>query len=249
MAFDRRGILLGLLSCPLCAASTRAAEEAHWSYSGEGGPDHWGALNSAYKACSAGTEQSPIDLDRAIRADIARLNVDWKPQAYRVANNGHTIQANATPGSAAILGKESYALLQFHFHTPSEHALHGKRFAMEAHFVHARRDGQLVVIGVFMESGGKNEAFSAVMAAAPRKEGEQPLQHSVDPRQFLPKKTIAFRYQGSLTTPPCSETVTWIVYNQPISVAEADIAAFKAIFPMDARPLQRLNRRYLLIGR
>ena len=186
MAFDRRGFLLGLSLCPLCAASTRAAEEAHWSYSGEGGPDHWGALDPAYRACSAGTEQSPIDLDRAVRADIARLNVDWKPQAYRVVNNGHTIQANATSGGTAILGKDSYALLQFHFHAPSEHALHGKRFAMEAHFVHAR---------------------------------------------------------------PCSETVTWIVYNRPIRVAETDIAAFKAIFPLDARPLQSLNGRYLLIGR
>jgi carbonic anhydrase len=248
MLLSRRRFSLGLLTCPLCAVAAQAADAPHWEYEGQGGAEKWGELNESFKACGFGSEQSPIDLTDSIKATLDPLKFDWKPQAFKIVNNGHTIQANATPGSTLTIGKEAYNLLQFHFHAPSEHAVNGRRFAMEVHFVNAAPDGRLAAVGVFMQPGRKNAAFAAIIQAAPRTEGEKTLGEPVDPRQFLPASKALFRYKGSLTTPPCSEVVDWNVFEQPIEVADADIKAFQAIFPMNARPLQPRNRRFLLRG-
>lgn len=248
MLLNRRRVSLGLLMCPLCAGAARAADGPHWDYEGHGGAQKWGDLDGSYKTCGIGSEQSPVDLSGSIKATLDPLRIDWKPQAFKIVNNGHTIQANAAPGSTLVIGKETYTLVQFHFHAPSEHAVNGKRFAMEVHFVHAGPDGRLAVVGVFMRPGRKNAAFAAIMQMAPRTEGEKTLEQPVDPRQFLPASKALFRYKGSLTTPPCAEVVDWNIFEQPVDVAEADIKAFQAIFPMNARPLQPLNRRFLLHG-
>src|SRR5437868_14252538 len=137
MLTNRRRLLAGLLACPICATAARAADGVRWDYEGLGGPDKWGELDPAFKACAVGAEQSPIDLAGALQASIDTIKLDWKPQPFKVSNNGHTIQLAAAPGSTLSIGKESYDLVQFHFHTPSEHALGGKRTAMEAHFVQA----------------------------------------------------------------------------------------------------------------
>ena len=245
---DRRAVLLGLLSCPVCASLARAAEGPHWSFEGADGPAHWGDLDPSFKACAVGSQQSPIDLKNAIKADFGHVDLDWKPQAYAVVNNGHTIQANAKPGSFARVGGETYAMTQFHFHAPSEHAIDGVRTAMEAHFVHAQPSGRLAVIGAFMKAGAANAAFRAVMKAAPRQVGEQTLERPVDPHQLIPAKSAIYRYQGSLTTPPCAEVVDWNIYERPVEVASADITTFRGLYPMNARPFQPLNRRFLLIG-
>lgn len=246
MALNRRTLIAGLLACPICSTLSRAADAPHWEYEGHGGADKWGELDSGFKACAVGSEQSPIDLSGAIKASVDSLRLDWKPQPFKVANNGHTIQLNASPGGTMTIGKEKYDLVQFHFHTPSEHALAGKRTAMEVHFVHAQPKGRLAVVGVLMKAGKKNTAFGAIMRAAPGTEGTATLDAPLDPRQLLPATKGLYRYEGSLTTPPCSEVVDWNVYEQPIDVAASDIEAFKAIFPMNARPLQALNRRFLL---
>jgi carbonic anhydrase len=246
MAFSRRQFLAGLAACPVCAeaASIVRAEGAHWSYAD---PRNWGA-DGAYPACSIGGEQSPIDLTGAVRAEIEPPAVSWRPQAFSVVNNGHTIQANAFPGSSATSAGRKYELQQFHFHAPSEHTLDGKRSAMEAHFVHAGEGGNLMVIGVFLEVGGPdaNSAFSALMAAAPEGEGEAALNTAIDPASLLPRARHFFRYEGSLTTPPCSEVVEWNVFAAPVAVAQSDIERFKEPFPMSARPLQPVHRRILL---
>jgi carbonic anhydrase len=248
MLLSRRRFSLGLLACPLCASAAQAADAPHWDYEGHGGAQKWGELADGFKACGIGAEQSPIDLSGSIKATLDPPRFEWKPQAFKIVNNGHTIQANAAPGSTLAIGKDTYNLVQFHFHAPSEHAVNGKRFAMEVHFVNAAADGRLAVVGVFMQPGRKNAAFAAIMQAAPRTEGEKTLDQPVDPRQFLPAGKALFRYKGSLTTPPCSEVVDWNVFEQPIEVAESDIKAFQTIFPMNARPLQPLNRRFLLRG-
>jgi len=246
---NRRSMLAGLLACPVCAGLARAeGATPHWAYEGHGGADEWGALDQRFKACAVGAEQSPIDLKKAMKADVGALKIDWRPEANKVVNNGHTIQANvAAPGGITLNG-DTYTLKQYHFHTPSEHALDGARTDMEAHFVHANAEGKLAVVGVLMKSGGKNDAFSAIMAAAPKTEGEATLSAPVDPNKLLPKNRARFRYEGSLTTPPCSEIVDWNVFEQPIQVAEADISAFVKLFPMNARPLQTVGRRFLLRG-
>ncbi|PWB95530.1 carbonic anhydrase [Methylosinus sporium] len=243
MAFTRRSFLAGLAACPLCAAAARA-EGAHWTYDD---PEHWGAHDETAKACSLGAEQSPIDLTDAVKADTRPPKLGWKPQAFEIVNNGHTIQANAA-GGVAELGGRKFELKQFHFHTPSEHALGGKRLAMEAHFVHAGDNGDLLVVGSFLVAGAPNKAFSAVMAAAPKEEGKAALKAPLDASALLPKGKKFFRYEGSLTTPPCSEVAHWNVFAEPVAVAQADIDAFKTLFPMNARPLQPTHRRIVLSG-
>ena len=243
---DRRKIFLGLAACPLCSGAVRA--EDHWSYEGKAAPQNWGKLDKSFRVCSFGDQQSPIDLKDAIRAELSTLTVAWKPQPYKVANNGHTLQLDAASGDGLTLGAQIYELKQFHFHTPSEHAFDGVRLAMEAHFVHAQTSGRLAVLGVMMKAGAKNAAFSSIMEVAPRKPGIAAAKDAIDPNAFLPSDKTLYRYEGSLTTPPCSEVVDWNVFAQPIEVDAADIEAFKTIFPMNARPLQPVNRRFLLRG-
>jgi carbonic anhydrase len=241
---DRRAFLLGAMACPACAAAARASD-VHWNFEEA---DHWGTLDPSFKACGAGREQSPIDLANAIPARLDRLAVSWQPGAFQVVNNGHTIQLNVPAGSTLGIGARRYDLKQFHFHTPSEHAFDGKRTAMEAHFVHAASDGRLAVVGVLMAAGKGHAGFAAVMKAAPKSEGEGHLASPLDPALFLPRgdQQVLYRYEGSLTTPPCTEVVDWNLYGKTLEVAPSDIAAFKAIFPMNARPLQPVNRRFLL---
>ncbi|MCW2316554.1 carbonic anhydrase [Rhodoblastus acidophilus] len=247
MNLNRRGLLAGLLACPVCAGLARA-EGAHWAYEGHGGADEWGKLDSKFQACAVGAEQSPIDLKKATKADIGTLQIGWTPEANKIVNNGHTIQLNVAGASTAQLDGEAFVLKQYHFHTPSEHALSGARTDMEVHFVHANAAGKLAVVGVFMKAGAAHKGFSAIMAAAPKAEGEAALAAAIDPKSFLPKTKARFRYEGSLTTPPCSEIVDWNVFEQPVEVAESDIRAFVNLFPMNARPLQAIGRRFLLKG-
>lgn len=243
----RRKFIAGLMACPICAAAAQAAGGAHWEYEGPHGPSSWGEVDPAYGSCSIGCAQSPIDLSGAIPAKIAHLSLAWKPQALTIQNNGHTIQADALPGSFATIGKERYELTQFHFHTPSEHALDGVRAEMEVHFVHASADRKsFAVVGAFFNPGATNVAFAQIMKVAPTHEGSVQLGEPLDPALLVPKEGALYRYEGSLTTPPCAETVLWNVYTAAVPVAATDIAAFKKIFPNNARPLQPRNRRYLL---
>jgi carbonic anhydrase len=248
MKMNRRGFLAGVVACPICAGLALAEGAAHWTYEGHGGAEEWGKLDSKFEACAVGSQQSPMDLRDPVKAEVGALKIDWKPEAFSVANNGHTIQANVAGKSGLSLDGRDYELKQFHFHTPSEHALDGKRTQMEVHFVHAHASGGLLVVGMFMTPGAKHEGFAAIMAAAPKTEGAQTLAAPLDLFAFLPKESARYRYEGSLTTPPCSEVVDWNVLAEPIEVAAEDIDAFKAIFPMNARPLQPANRRFLLRG-
>jgi carbonic anhydrase len=247
MNFARRNFLLGLVACPICASLARAAEGPHWNY-GDEGPEKWAGLDPAYNICSAGDQQSPVDLHAGIRAQLPAIAPNWRSEPLKVTNNGHTLQLDTGPGSFTSIGDKRAELVQFHFHTPSEHAVGGQRTAMEAHFVHKLGDG-LAVLGVLLAAGPSNAAFNAIMAAAPAKAGETPLAKTIDTKSLLPRDlSKAWRYEGSLTTPPCSQTVDWVVFEENVTIAQADIDAFKAIFPMNARPLQPLNRRYLLRG-
>jgi len=252
----RRGFLQGLLACPVCAATALGARGAgaadghgSWSYEGNTGPAAWGKVDPAARVCSVGDQQSPVDLAGGISANLPPLDLNWPVRVYDVTNNGHTVQCDATPGDYVKVGKSVYQLLQFHFHTPSEHAVAGKRAAMEVHFVHKAPDSSLAVLGVLMQPGASNAAFREIMAAAPAQPGKAKSAKPIDIRTLVPAAPRrAWRYEGSLTTPPCSEVVSWFVLDRPITVAESDIAAFRRIYAMNARPLQPLNRRFLLRG-
>lgn len=247
---DRRNALkalAGLALCPLCATIGFAAES--WSYEGATGPARWGDLESANKACAAGAEQSPIDIGRTIKAQLPPLKTAWQKKLETIVNNGHTIQINAAPGSTLKVGRESYDLLQFHFHHPSEHLIGGKAYAMEVHFVHRNAAGGLAVVGALMTAGKGNATFGKIVATMPASEGPAvKADAGIDPNRLLPRSLAYYRYAGSLTTPPCSEVVNWLLLREPIAVAKADIERFAKLFPMNARPVQKDNRRFVLMS-
>ncbi len=240
--------LAGLALCPLCAQAGFAAEGAHhWGYEGATSPAHWGDLDAANRACGAGSQQSPIDISSVVKAQLPRLKIAWDKGADTIVNNGHTIQINVAPGSTLKLGPNSYTLLQFHFHHPSEHLIAGKRYPMEAHFVHRDAAGGLAVVGVLMTAGKANATFGKIAATMPAHHGAPAkADAAIDPRKLLPANRAYYRYEGSLTTPPCSEVVEWLLLREPIEVAKADIDAFAKLYPMNARPVQKIDRRFVL---
>jgi carbonic anhydrase len=247
--------------CPLClaglahsvgAATPGAPHGAtpHWSYSGEGGPEHWGQLSADFKVCDLGLEQTPIDLRSAIKADAGALDFGYRQMPLRVVNNGHTIQVNCDAGSSARINGKAFQLLQFHFHHPSEHLLAGKAFDLECHFVHRDEAGNLAVVGVFLKPGATNAALEPIWRAMPDKEGpERAAGTAIEPAALLPRAREYFRYAGSLTTPPCSEGVLWTVFRESIEASPEQIRQFAALFPANARPVKPLNRRFLLESR
>lgn len=239
--------LAGLALCPICASAGFAAEGAHWGYEGAEGPAHWGDLDAANKACGVGSQQSPVDIVHPIKARLPALKIDWRKGADSIVNNGHTIQINTAPGSTLKLGPDSFTLLQFHFHHPSEHTVAGKRYPMEAHFVHRNAAGGLAVIGALMTAGKSNAVFKKIVATMPAHQGA-PVKAAagIDPNKLLPANRAYYRYEGSLTTPPCSEVVNWLLLRAPTEVAKADIDAFAKLYPMNARPVQKLDRRFVL---
>ena len=239
--------LAGLALCPLCASAGFAAEEHHWSYEGATGPDHWGDMDAASKVCAAGSQQSPVDIGSTIKAQLPPLQIAWSKTADTIVNNGHTIQLNVAPGSTLKVGNDSYTLLQYHFHRPSEHLIGGKSFPMEAHFVHRNAAGTLAVVGVLMTAGKANAAFAKIVATMPMQEGPAvKADAAINANALLPKQLAYYRYSGSLTTPPCSEVVNWLLLRASIEVAKADIDAFAKLYPMNARPVQKDNRRFVL---
>lgn len=228
-------------------ASPAPAHPEHWSYSGEGGPQRWAELSPENKPCATGHQQSPVDLSGAMSASIAPPAAHWiSASGGMVINNGHTIQVDVPAGGSVTLDGKDYVLKQFHFHHPSEHTIDGKQFPLEAHFVHAAADGDLAVIGVMFLEGAANPNLDAIWATAPGREAKAAVAFPIDAAAFMPKQDAAFRYEGSLTTPPCSESVHWTVMATPVTASSSQIAAFASMFPNNARPVQPLNRRYVL---
>jgi len=250
MQMDRRNLLkalAGLAICPVCTSAGFAAEGTHWSYEGGAGPAKWGDLEAANQACSIGSQQSPIDIGPTIKSQLPTLKLSWGRSADTIVNNGHTIQLNFAEGSTLKLGDTTYKLLQVHFHRPSEHLIHGKNFPMEAHFVHRADSGGLAVVGVMLAEGKPNATFGKIVASMPATEGPAvKADAAINPNGLLPAKLGYYRYPGSLTTPPCSEVVEWLVLSEPMQVAASDVAGFAKLYPMNARPAQKDNRRYVL---
>lgn len=256
---DRRQLLRkGLLTATGIAASslfgcntlTSATKEEgkSWGYIGDKGAENWGNLSSEFEVCQLGKSQSPVNLQSAIDADLPPLKINYKDSPLRIINNGHTIQVNYQPGSFLTLDNEPYELLQFHFHHPSEHKIEGKPLPMELHLVHKNQKGDLAVIGVFLKEGAANPALQKVWQAMPTKKGrEKTLSNvNINASELLPENQDYYRYFGSLTTPPCSETVNWIVLKQPVEISSPQVKKFAQIFPMNARPVQLVQRRFLL---
>lgn len=189
----------------------------------------------------AGQRQSPIDLPAAPSGDLPKLSFHYRPTPLEAENNGHTIEVKVQSDSYLRIGQERYKLVQFHFHTPSEHRLNGQEFPMELHFVHRNALGELAVVGVFLREGAANPLIQEIWDAV-HAEGAG----EIDPEDLLPQDRSYYRYAGSLTTPPCTEGVRWHVLAEPVDLSAAQVDEFRAIFPHNARPLQLLNARPVL---
>ncbi len=229
-------------------ASANEAAHSHWSYEGESGPAHWGEVSPDFEACSRGKSQSPIDIANPVKDGKEAVTFDYKQSGLNVVNNGHTIQVNYDKGSSIKINGVSYDLVQLHFHDPSEHTVNGKSYGMELHLVHKNSGGELAVVGVLIENGAENPAFKALWADLPAGAGDKKeLARTINAADFLPAERTFYHYAGSLTTPPCSEGVSWFVIEKPIQMSEAQIARFKEIIKGNNRPVQPLNGRKVVI--
>ena len=222
-----------------------SGDAPHWTYEGSTGPSHWGDLADEFIACKAGTSQSPIDILGSIQAQPASIQFGYHDSPLRILNNGHTLQINYDPGSSITIGHDQYELLQFHFHTPSEHQVSAHNFPMEGHLVHKDTNDRLAVVGVFIEEGHSNPFFQALVDNLPHNAGQEDVISSVhlNAEDMLPHDRDIYTYSGSLTTPPCSEGVSWNVMSTPIEMSGEQIAAFSAIMGHNNRPVQALNDR------
>lgn len=217
----------------------------NWGYDGDLDPNHWSALQSEFALCGAGQSQSPIDLISEGAVDgTDLLNVDYHPAPLDEVNTGLTLQMNYAHGSTVTIDDQDYELVQFHFHTPSEHLMDHNSREMELHLVHKNTDDQLAVVGVMIEPGAKNQALEEILSNTPAGPGQEKVTDlPVDASQLLPRDRSFYHYQGSLTTPPCSESVNWVVMKEPIQASTQQIDAFKSRFRANARPVQDLHHR------
>lgn len=243
-----------------CGCVSDSANDAHpseitahttvplWSYSGDSGPEHWGDIDQTYDACQHGLMQSPIDLGTAQASADDFALYDYAPSHLHVINNGRTIRAQYDAGSTMQYDGVTYPLIQFHFHVPSEHSIHGISTAMELHLVHDDGHGNTVVAAVLLNAGDTTPPWDALWSEMPSGVGDYENGNAwVDASQLLPEDRHAYRYTGSLTTPPCTENVHWIVFKQIALLPAARIELFQRIIGNNARPTQPLNNRIVRV--
>jgi carbonic anhydrase len=233
-------------SRPAAAAVPPTHGERSWSYDGDTGPEAWAALRPEYATCAAGRRQSPIDVRDGISVDLEPLRFDYQPGAFSVLDSGHTVQVDVAPGNALSVGGRRYELKQFHFHRPSEERLEGRGYEMDVHLVHADAEGRLAVVAVLVEGGKAHPLVQQVWNNLPL-EPRQPeaAPGPIDPGALLPEDRRYATYMGSLTTPPCTEGVLWIVLKQPATMSPEQIAIFARLYPGNARPLQSAGGRLI----
>jgi carbonic anhydrase len=242
----KTAVIVALLSS---SALVVAEEKHHWGYSGEGAPKNWGKLDPAFVTCATGKAQSPINVTKSAKGDGKAVAFDYKNGTSEILNNGHTVQVNYVPGSTITLDGRAYELKQFHFHAPSENTINGKHFPMEGHFVHQDKDGKLAVVAVMFTDGAANPAIASLWKELPAKEGEKhALATPLNAADLLPAERHYYRFEGSLTTPPCSEGVSWLVETTPVSASKAQVAAYTtAMGHPNNRPVQPINSRQVIL--
>ena len=222
---------------------------AHWDYGGSAssaGPEAWAQMKPEFAACGSGTRQSPIDIRDGIKVNLDPVRFDYKPSAFRVLDNGHTVQVNVGPGNSIDVAGRRFDLVQFHFHRPSEERIDGKQFDMVAHLVHKDIDGRLAVVAVLLDRGSAHPLVQSVWNNLPLEKGDEVAARStLDMNALLPTERSYFTYMGSLTTPPCSEGVLWMVMKTPMPISNDQIGIFARLYPMNARPIQSVSGRLI----
>ena len=224
---------------PFLGACAEPQHHGDWSYEGMTSPGHWGHLSPDYAVCVTGEAQSPVALPGHFQP-FTDLELGYQPTLLHVLNNGHTIQVNTPGGNTLKIGPDTYELIEYHFHHPAEHTLANQAFPMELHLVHKSAAGKLAVIGVLLRQGAANAAFDPIWQLFPEEPGTEHHRdgQTLDPKTLLPAVRKGLQYPGSLTTPPCSEGVSWFVLDTPVELSAEQIARFAALIGDNARPIQ-----------
>jgi len=243
-------VLSTLTALALLTSSALASEgKSAWGYTGHDTPETWGALSPKYHACSDGLNQSPINITHSIvDSHHLPLNLNYKKGSTEVINNGHTIQVNVDAGDTLILDGLTFELKQFHFHSPSENHIEGKAFPLEMHFVHLDKKGDIAVVSVMFEEGKENADLTKIWKVMPKVAGGKSVLKVGDiAANLIPEKQHYYRFNGSLTTPPCTEGVRWVVLEKTLTISKAQIEAFqKVMHHANNRPIQPLDARIII---
>lgn len=240
-------------SAPAAQARTESASHAgqsllptHWDYAGDAGPDAWGRMRPEFSKCATGQRQSPIDIRGGIAVDLEPIKFEYRPSAFSVIDNGHTVQVNVEPGNSITITGRRYELVQFHFHRPSEERVNGRQYDMVVHLVHKDSEGRIAVVAVLLDRGSAQPIVQAIWNNLPLEKGDEVRAGSrIDLAQLLPEDRRYYTYMGSLTTPPCSEGVLWMVLKQPVPISVDQLAIFARLYPMNARPIQQADGRLI----
>ncbi len=242
--------IIVMIAIALLLLPTPVARAAGWGYSGASSPARWGKLDPEFALCELGKNQSPIDLTGAVVSKSTQLVFNYQPTLLTVVNTGQTIRVDYAPGSTLSIDGEPYTLLQFHFHTPSEHTIDGRAAAMELHLVHRNSQQELAVVGIMLQPGATNPQIDRIWQQIPATGTATTIKDTrIDATNLLPNSTAHFSYIGSLTTPPCSEGVKWQILSTPITISPSQIDTFAQLYPLDARPLQARRDRSIILSR
>lgn len=224
------------------------SKEIHWGYTGHTTPDKWASLSEEYRECGTGLNQSPINITHSLHAKLPPLTPSYESDSNYIVDNGHTVQVNMAKGSSFVIDDITFELKQFHFHAPSENHIDGKEFPLEGHFVHLDKEGNIAVIAVMFEEGEENKALAKFWNTMPTKAGEiQTLKLSKIAKELLPKDKHYYRFNGSLTTPPCTEGVRWFVFKESLTISKEQVAKFhEVVHGNNNRPIQPLDARIIV---
>jgi len=227
--------------------SDHSGADVHWSYAGEGGPQAWGKLKPEFNVCAIGKRQSPINIEESstLQGPAEPLQFRYQPSSGVVVNNGHTIQVDVQGDNTLTVRSSVYRLVQFHFHTPSEEQVNFRNFAMVAHLVHQNSEGQLAVVAVLLDTGAANALIHKVWTYMPLDTQDRVRLPDgiLDMNELLPKDQRYYQFIGSLTTPPCTEGVLWMVMKTPSQISREQLKLFQQLYPNNARPVQPINGR------
>ncbi len=218
----------------------------HWSHSGDTGPEHWGSLSTEYATCDSGKQQSPINIINSIKTDLPQLQFNYQQFPLTIINNSHTIGIRTKNAAGSlVVGDQSYKILGFHSHSLSEGAIDGKHADMVMHLVHKSDAGKIAVVAIYFNKGEANPLIATLWKMIPKKVNE--LEHhkdiQIDITKMLPTDSNYYTYDGSFTTPPCTEGVKWIVLKQPMTISVAQLEQYNKLYSNNVRPLQPLNGR------
>jgi carbonic anhydrase len=235
----------GWLTSSAAPAEEHSAGHAAWSYSGPTGPEHWKDIGPETAVCGLGKHQSPIDIRDTVKAKLPAIEFHYASTPLRVVDNGHTIMVNYVPGSSIVVDGKSYELQQLHFHEPSEEHVRGHAFPLVAHLVHRNPQGELAVVAVPFKQGKENAFLAPIWNNLPAAKDVEnaPAGVSINATDLLATERGYFTFTGSLTTPPCSENVTWFVLKAPAEASAEQVKLFGKHYPHNARPVQPLNDR------